>query len=76
VHPLLPQRIGTDVKLVRARGTDGVVYNYGEQIAEVTEEGRWFHNLAPSAQGTGSTAHVWVIRHDGLIFGSAYFDDE
>ncbi|MCY3784091.1 MAG: cache domain-containing protein [Chloroflexi bacterium] len=76
VHPLLPQRIGTDVKLVRARGLDGAVFNYGEQIAGVTEEGRWFHILRPSAQGTGSVAHAWVIRHDGLIFGSAYFDDE
>ena len=76
VHPLLPQRIGTDVKLVRARGLDGAVFNYGEQIAGVTGEGRWFHILRPSAQGTGSVAHAWVIRHDGLIFGSAYFDDE
>ena len=76
VHPLLPQRIGTDVKLVRARGVDGAVYNYREQIADVTEEGRWFHNQRPAAQGTGSAAHAWVIRHDGLIFGSAYFDDE
>ena len=76
VHPLVPRRIGTDIKLVRARGLDGVVFNYGEQIAEVTEEGRWFHTLRPSAQGTGSATHVWVIRHDGLIFGSAYFDDE
>ncbi|MCY3912123.1 MAG: cache domain-containing protein [Chloroflexi bacterium] len=76
VHPLLPQRIGTDVKLLRARGLDGMVFNYGEQIAGVTEEGRWFHILRPSAQGTGSAAHAWVIRHDGLIFGSAYFDDE
>lgn len=76
VHPLLPQRIGTDVKLVRARGTDGAVYNYGEQVAAVTEEGRWFHNLRPGAQGAGSAVHAWVIRYDGLIFGSAYFDDE
>ncbi len=76
VHPVLPQRIGTDVKLLRARDVDGNVYNYGEQIAEVTEEGRWFHNLAPATQGAGSAVHVWVIRHDGLIFGSGYFDDE
>ncbi|MYD92111.1 MAG: hypothetical protein F4Y02_00160 [Chloroflexi bacterium] len=76
VNPLIPQRIGTDVKLVRARGLDGMVYNFGEQIASVTEEGGWFHNLRPSAQGSGSATHVWAIRHDGLIFGSAYFDDE
>ena len=76
VHPLLPQRIGTDVKLVRARGLDGMVFNYGEQIASVTEEGRWFQTLRPSAQGSGSAAHVWAIQHDGLIFASAYFDDE
>jgi cytochrome c len=76
LHPLLPQRVGTDVKLVRARGLDGMVYNYGEQIASVTEDGRWFSTLRPSAQGSGSAAHAWVVRHDGLIFGSAYFDDE
>ena len=76
VHPVLPQRIGTDIKLVRARGLDGMVYNYGEQLANVTEEGAWFSNLRPSSQGSGSAAHAWAIRHDGLIFGSAYFDDE
>ena len=76
VRPLLPQQIGTDVKLVRARGLDGMVYNYGAQVAAVTEEGRWFHNLRPATQGSGSVTHVWVVRHDGLIFGSAYFDDE
>ena len=76
VNPLLPQRIGTDVKLLRARGLDGMLYDYGAQVAAVSEDGRWFHNLRPSAQGTGSATHVWVIRHDGLLFGSAYFDDE
>jgi cytochrome c len=76
VHPVLPQRIGTDVKLLRARDVDGNVYNYGEQIAEVTTEGRWFHNLSPATQGTGSAVHIWVIRHDGLIFGSGYIDDD
>lgn len=75
VHPLLPHRIGTDIKLVRARGVDGALFNYGQQIAEVTEDGRWFHILRPAAQGTGSASHVWVVRHDGLLFGSAYFDE-
>ena len=76
VQPLLPQRVGTDVKLLRVRGLDGQIFNYGEQVAAVTEEGRWFHFLRPSAQGTGSKGHAWVIRHDGLIFGSSYRDDE
>ena len=76
VHPLRPALIGTDVKRLKARGIDGVVYDYGEQIANVTEEGPLVQQLRPSAQGSGSAAHAWVIRHDGLIFGSAYFDDE
>lgn len=76
VLPLLAQRIGTDVKLVRARRVDGVAYNFGEEIASVTDDGRWFHNLSPGVQGAGSAAHIWVIRHDGLIFGAAYFDDD
>ncbi len=76
VNPLIPQRIGTDVKLLTARGLDGMLYDFGIQVASVSEDGRWFHNLRPSAQGTGSATHVWVIRHDGLLFGSAYFDDE
>ncbi len=75
VHPLIPQRVGTDIRLVRARGTDGAVFNYGEQITEVTEDGRWFHILRAATQGTGSASHVWVVRHDGLLFGSAYFDE-
>ena len=76
VHPLRPELIGTDVKRLKARGIDGAVYDYGVEIASVTEEGRWFHNLRAATQGTGSTVHVWAIRHDGLIFGSAYFAEE
>ena len=71
-HPVMPDLIGQDVKTIV--GADG--YELGKEIATATEDGHWIHYLWPNhaAGGVEEPKHSWVIRHDGLIFGSGYYD--
>ncbi len=70
-HPVLPELIGRDIKTIV--GSDG--YELGEAIATATEAGHWVHYLwpNPAAGGVEEPKHTWVIRHDGLIFGSGHY---
>ena len=41
------------------------------------EEGRWLNFPWPGMFGSDNLiAHTWVVRHDGLVFFSSYFDDK
>ena len=56
-------------------GPDG--YPAGRMIAAVARpEGAWvdyqFHN---PASGREQIKHSWIVRHDGLIFGSGWYED-
>ena len=55
-------------------GVDITGYRQGEAIVGATEEGQWvdyiFLNLAT---GNQEFKHTWVVRHDGLIFGSGWY---
>ena len=71
-HAPSPSLVGTDIKdLV---GSDG--YEWGKELAKATEAGHWVEyawvNPATDAE---ETKRSWVIRHDGLIFGSAYYGE-
>ena len=71
-HPVMPELIGRDVKTIV--GSDG--HELGKEIATATEDGHWIHYLwpNPAAGGVEEPKHTWVIRHDGLIFGSGYYE--
>ena len=71
-HAPSPSLVGTDIKdLV---GQDG--YEWGKELAKATEAGHWVEyawvNPATDAE---ETKRSWVIRHDGLIFGSGYYGE-
>ena len=72
-HAPSPSLVGTtDIKdLV---GPDG--YEWGKELAKATEAGHWVEyawvNPATDAE---ETKRSWVIRHDGLIFGSGYYGE-
>ena len=57
-------------------GVDPTGYRFGDVILGVTDEGRWadyvFRNLAT---GGDAVKHAWVVRHDGLIFGSGWYEN-
>lgn len=75
-----PGRRGQDVKGVM--GTDINGYNFGPEMLAATEAGRWvpYVYVNPAALTLGDEAvfefkNAWVIRHDGLLFGSGWYVD-
>ena len=74
IHPKLQQYIGEDV----ATAQDKAGYPHGPVIASASESGRWVTYLSenPARSNRVQTKHVWVVRHEGLIFGSGWYDPE
>ncbi len=71
VAVLTPHLIGTDLKEI------GRVRKIGEEMAAATEEGLWVSFVFPNTRSSETLyAHVWAIRHDGLLFTSRYYDDQ
>ena len=70
-HPFLPQNVGAEQDEVL--GPNG--YPTGRLVAEAgTEEGRWvrYTYLSPDS-GELETKEAWVVRRDGLLFGSGWY---
>ena len=73
VAPLAPQLVGQDLKNIPAfrRG------KLSEAIAAATENGHWITSIYPNIRSSETLyAHTWLIRHDGLLFMSRYYDDQ
>lgn len=75
-----PGRRGQDVK--GAMGTDINGYNFGPEMLAATEAGRWvpYVYVNPATQTLGDEdvfefKNAWVVRHDGLLFGSGWYVD-
>ena len=73
VAVLAPNLIGTDLKDVGAYR----IRKIGEEMAAATEDGTWVSFVFPNTRSSETLyAHVWAIRHDGLLFTSRYYDDK
>ena len=71
VAVLTPHLIGTDLKEL------GRIRKIGQEMAAATEEGIWVSFVFPNTRSSETLyAHVWAIRHDGLLFTSRYYDDQ
>ena len=54
---------------------DAAGYFYGDDLLGATEAGRWVdYVLLNPATGTERQKHTWAVRHDGLIFGSGWYE--
>ena len=54
---------------------DATGYFYGDELLAATEEGRWVdYVLTNPESGEDRQKHSWVVRHDGLIFGSGWYE--
>ena len=62
-------------------GTDATGYNFGPDMLSATEDGKWVSYVYrnPESGGIGADhigaleyKHVWVVRHDGLLFASGW----
>jgi len=70
VHPE-PELVGMDLLDI----VDSAGYRSGEAISATTEQGQWFTYSSPNFEtGEPARKHAWCIRHDGLIFGSGWYE--
>ena len=74
-----PERLGLDLK--GWVGTDANGYEFGPEMLSATEEGKWvsyvYRNPESGGIGTGDfeLKNAWVMKHDGLLFGSGWYID-
>lgn len=70
-HAVSPGLVGRDAKEIV--GSDG--YPLGIEIVKATEEGHWINYLWHNPEANKlETKRTWVIRYDGYIFGSGYYE--
>lgn len=70
-HAARPERLGKKLNEL----TDVTNYNYGADFASTTEKGSWveYIYLNPT-RDFYEKKHSWVVKHDGLIFGSGWYE--
>ena len=68
-----PDLLGRDLRSDLGVDADG--YRFGEVMLGATEAGLWvdYVYLNP-VSGYREMKHSWVVRHDGLIFGSGWYE--
>ena len=59
---------------VRDRWVDSDGYRVGDKVMSADEDGTWLEYLHTNpATSMESPKRTWVIKHDGLIFGSGWY---
>ena len=54
---------------------DATGYFYGDELRSATESGRWVdYVLLNPETGNDRQKHTWVVRHDGYLFGSGWYE--
>lgn len=75
-----PNLLGLDLK--GAVGTDANGYEFGTEMLSAAEDGKWVSYVYrnPETASAGSISfddlelkNAWVVRHDGLLFGSGWY---
>ena len=68
-----PELVGEDLK--GDLGVDATGHRYSDLLLSATEKGLWvdyvFNNPATGAE---ETKHSWVVRHDGVLIGSGWYE--
>ena len=73
-HATIPENIGEDMKGLL--GTDIYGNDFGRKMLATTAQGQWvdyFYNN-PARDNRRETKHTWLVKHDGLIFGSGWYE--
>ncbi len=66
-----PMFLGRDPAL----RVDSTGYFYGDEVLGATEAGRWVSYVLQNPEtGDERQKHTWVVRYDGLIFGSGWYE--
>lgn len=68
-----PAMIGRDPAL----RVDVTGYFYGDDVLSATEAGKWVSYVFNNPDtGEETRKHAWIVRHDGLFFGSGWYEKE
>ena len=71
-HATRKDRIGT----TRKHRVDSTGYFYGDEFASATEDGKWVsYNFTNPTTGEDGKKHTWIVKHDGLFFGSGWYEN-
>ena len=72
-HSAIPENVGLTV--TEPLGIDANGYDFGAAMLAATEQGGWVSYVYenPTRGNFLETKHAWVIKHDGLIFGSGWY---
>lgn len=71
-HPTRKDRIGT----TREDRVDANGYYYGDEFASATEDGKWVsYSFTNPTTGEDGKKHTWIVKHDGLLFGSGWYEN-
>ena len=69
-----PSLRGQDLK--GPLGTDITGRVYGAEMLEADENGRWVDYVFVNPEtGQQGVKHSWVVRHDGLLIGSGWYEE-
>ncbi len=67
----IPEIIGRDPAL----RVDSTGYFYGDEMLSATEAGKWVSYVFTNPDtGEETLKHTWMVRHDGLFFGSGWYE--
>ena len=72
-HSAIPDNVGLFVK--KPLGIDVNGYDFGAAMLAATEQGVWVSYVYdnPARGGFLETKHTWLVKHDGLIFASGWY---
>jgi len=66
-----PEMVGRDPAL----RVDSTGYFYGDDVLSATEAGKWVSYVFRNPEtGEERRKHSWIVRHDGLFFGSGWYE--
>ncbi len=68
-----PKILGRDPAL----RVDSTGYFYGDEMMSATEAGKWVSYVFTNPDtGEETLKHTWMVRYDGLLFGSGWYEKE
>ncbi len=72
-HSSIPENVGLFVR--KPLGVDANGYDFGTDMLAATEQGSWVSYVYenPARDNLLETKHAWVVKHDGLIFASGWY---
>ena len=72
-HATVPENVGQNIN--DDQWTDINGFHFGKAILNASEDGDWvsYYYINPNNDDREEQKHGWVVQHDGLFFGSGWY---